>query len=699
MGRRRTKVIVTLGPATAAPQMLRAIRARSVDFVRTNMSHSSVEDLERSVAATREVGIPFIIDTEGSQIRTGDLEDEIVSFQEDAEVRLWSRPVVGNPTQLTLRPAVVLKQLEEGDLIHIDFDTLILRVSDTSTAGRGYVTARVVTGGHVGRNKAVVLDPALPRKIELPGLSEKDLDSIQLGLREGIGHIALSFVRNADVVEEVREATEGRMRIISKVECEEALERIDEIIESSDFLLLDRGDLSKEIAAERIPFVQKIVIHKARARGKGVFVATNLLETMIKRRTPTRAEVQDVVNTILDGAAGLTLAAETAIGKHPIECINMLNRLIEHAESVTGSGSGDGSLVAGLAASDYLVQTRGWPSLAAPHGGRLVNRLEGKPPEPERRDRLRTVTLDRYRQMELELLANGAYSPLEGFMGPEDLESVLGEMRLTDGTLWPLPIVLDVSSEEARGLSVGEELGLVDQRGRFLGLLGLKDVYPNDRVRIARMIYGTTDSRHPGVRLTMSSKPVLLAGRIKLLARRESETRQHELSPWQTRRLFQERGWQRILGVGTRRPIGGREARLQRAAMEQASCDGLFVHPLVGDRGPGGAGPAEMIRRCERAVKRCGPGNSVLVAAFATIYRYNGLRESLFAALCRKNFGCSHLLLHHNGAERKIFERFPDLGITIIEPQDVVRPGPARAARDTPAATENHGEKRHLRSA
>ena len=147
MGRRRTKVIVTLGPATAEPQMLRAIRARGVDFVRTNMSHSSVEDLERSVAATREVGIPFIIDTEGSQIRTGDLEDEIVAFQEDAEVRLWSRPVVGNGTQLTLRPAMVLKQLEEGDLIHIDFDTLILRVSDTSTAGRGYVTARAVTGG------------------------------------------------------------------------------------------------------------------------------------------------------------------------------------------------------------------------------------------------------------------------------------------------------------------------------------------------------------------------------------------------------------------------------------------------------------------------------------------------------------------------------------------------------------------------
>src|SRR3970040_2679296 len=149
------------------------------------------------------------------------------------------------------------------------------------------------------------------------------------------------------------------MKIISKVECVEALENIDEIVHISDFILIDRGDLSKEIPMEKIPFTQKVIMHKARRYNTGVFVATNLLETMVQRKKPTRAEVHDVVNTIVDVALGLPLADETAIGKHPMECINMLNKLIQHAELVVnGSKPSDleNGLIESLETSNYHLE-------------------------------------------------------------------------------------------------------------------------------------------------------------------------------------------------------------------------------------------------------------------------------------------------------------------------------------------------------
>ena len=668
MATRKTRVVVTLGPATAGEAALRAIKARKVDFVRTNMSHSTLDDLERSIALARAVGVPFIIDTEGSQIRTGDQDEDVAYFEENAEIRLCSggATVAMGDGSLCLRPESVLGQLVEGDLLHIDFDTLVLRVADASTVGEGYVTARAITGGFVGRNKGVVLEPAVPRRIELPALSDKDLESVRIGLREGIGHIAVSFVRSAAAVERVREATAGRMKIISKIECVDALERIDEIIEVSDFLLIDRGDLSKEIPVERIPFVQKIIIHRARARNTGVFVATNLLETMVTHPNPTRAEIQDVVNTIIDGAVGLTLAAETAIGKHPIECVNMLNRLIEHTEAVMLRSSAAVScppLVETLAASDYLVEAEEWTSLTRPHGGRLVNRLVDRAPEAAASPRHRRIVLDRYQQMELEQIAIGAYSPLEGFMGRADLESVLGDMRLADGTVWPLPIVLDVSADVAAGLPVGEEVALTDERGRVLGLIDLDDKYRWDREALARRLYGTSDPRHPGARFTMRRRPVLLAGRITLLARRESATRAYELSPRQTRRLFQERGWQRILGVQPR--AGGGDEQVPPAAMETACCDGLFVHPLI-EGGDDGLGAADTVQSCEQTIKRFYPRHRVVLAAFADFCRHAGPREWLFGALCRMNFGCSHALAGADPGQR-VMERCGDLEIAVVE--------------------------------
>jgi pyruvate kinase len=679
MYKKRTKIIVTLGPATNTERDLRRIKDKGVDFVRVNMSHSSLKDLEYFIDLSKRVGIPFIIDTEGSQIRTGHLEGEALTFKENDVVKIYARAIPGNREKLCLRPGYAVRQLEVGDLIHIDFDTLVLRVIDVSTAARGYITGKAITGGRIGSNKAVVIDPVFDKKFQLPPLSPKDYQSIELGLNAGIDHIAVSFVRSGAAVDEVRSVTQNKMKIISKVECVDALEHINAIIQKSDYILIDRGDLSKEIPIEKIPFTQKVIIYKARRYNTGVFVATNLLETMVENRNPTRAEVHDVVNTIVDGALGLTLAAETAIGKHPMECINVLNKLIQHAEHIV-NGSKPDSLENGfirrLESSPYLLENVS-SSLIPPHGGKLVNRVLTNPPEEGYLDSLSKVKLDENKQMDVEQISVGTYSPIEGFMGQEDFLSVLTSMRLANGTVWPLPVVLDVSDEIADGLTAGEVVALTDERGEVMALLHLEEKYGFDKEEMVRKIYGTDSRAHPGVRMVHEMQSVLLAGPVDLIKGRRSETRAYELTPKQLRRLFEERGWAKVLGFHTRNiPHRGHEF-IQLQAMENENCDGLLVQPVVGKKKRGDFKPEYIIRCYEKMIERFYPKEKVIFAAFSTFSRYAGPREALFTALCRKNFGCSHFVVgrDHTGvgdfydphASHRIFDSFPDLGIRIVK--------------------------------
>jgi len=678
MNKKLTKIIVTLGPATNTERDLRKMKDKGVDFVRVNMSHSSIKDLEYFISLSKGVGIPFIIDTEGSQIRTGSLEREVIYFKENEVITIYAEDIPGNRKKVCLRPGYVVKQLEVGDLIYIDFDTLIVRVTDVSTASNGYVTGKTITGGRIGRNKAVVVDPVFEKKLQLPPLSPKDYQSIELGLKAGIDHIAVSFVRSGASIDEVRSVTQNKMKIISKIECVDALEHINEIIHKSDFILIDRGDLSKEIPIEKIPFTQKVIIYKARRYNTGVFVATNLLETMVERKKPTRAEVHDVVNTIVDGALGLTLAAETAIGKYPIECINMLNKLIHHAELVVNRvdpKNRENGLIESLETSNYLLENVS-SSLVRPHGGKLVNRVLANPPDKSYLDSLPKIRLDQNKQMDVEQISVGTYSPLEGFMGQEDFLSVLTSMRLSNGIIWPIPIVLDVSEEIADESSIGEVMGLTNEQGEVMALFHLNEKYRVDKEDTVKKMFGTDGRDHPGVRMVHEMQPVLLAGQIDLIKARKSETRAYELTPKQLRRLFEDRGWATVLGFHTRNvPHRGHEF-IQLKAMEDENCDGLLVQPVVGKKKPGDFKPEYIIKSYEKIIESFYPKEKVVFAAFSTFSRYAGPREALFTALCRKNFGCSHFIVgrDHTGAgdyydpyaSHRIFDNFPDLGMKIV---------------------------------
>lgn len=675
---KRVKIIVTIGPSTCDEESLRKIKDKGVDFVRVNMSHSSVDYLKNAIRLAKKVDIPFVIDTEGSQIRTGELNQNSIVFEEGEEIKIYGKEIVGNQREICLKPGHVISQLEGGDIIHVDFDTLILNVTDTSTAKEGYITAKIIAGGTLGRNKAVIIDPASKKRFNLPALSEKDYQSIAIGLEEGIGHIAASFMRSGKSVDEVRSATQNTMKIISKIECIDALENLNEIIEKSDYLLIDRGDLSKEIPIEKIPFTQKIILHKAKQQGVGVFVATNLLETMVERRKPTRAEVHDVINTIIDGASGLALAAETAIGKYPMGCINMLNKLIKHTqETVTPEQiqRKEDQFVKLLEEKNYLLDMQVASSLVTPHGGKLIDRMVHQPPQ-QYLDALPKIKISQTAQMDAEQIAIGTFSPLEGFMGKEDTQSVLDKMKLKNGLVWPLPIVLDVSEEEAATVNPGQEVVLVDEHDQAMAILHLEEKYFVDKKEMARKMYGTESEEHPGVRMVKSMKPIFLAGKIDLLKRRNAEHREYELTPKQVRRLFEERGWSKVVGFHTRNVIHRSHEFIQLEALRQENCDGLFIHPIVGKKKAGDFQPKYIIKSYESMLKQFYPKDSALFAAFSSYSRYAGPREALFTALCRKNFGCSHFIVgrdhtgvgdfYHPKASHNIFDRFPDLGIIPI---------------------------------
>jgi len=330
----RIKLIVTLGPSTKNESDLRRLKDNGVDFVRVNMSHSSIEDLEYFVALARKVGIPFIIDTEGSQIRSDMIAHDAAYLEKGHMIKAYAVPTVGDAHSFSLRPGHILGQLAVGDILRVGFDSLALCVSDVTMLAEGYIVLRVHESGVLGSNKGIAVHSSAQKQFNLHPLTKKDHESIAIGLREQIGHLAASFIRSGEYVDAMRKASNNSMKIISKVECADALLHIDDIIKRSDMILIDRGDLSKEIPVEKIPFVQKIILKKAREAGKEVFVATNLLETMVEKRSPTLAEVHDIVTTVRDGAAGVTLSAETAIGKHPIEAVMTMNRILKHASLV-----------------------------------------------------------------------------------------------------------------------------------------------------------------------------------------------------------------------------------------------------------------------------------------------------------------------------------------------------------------------------
>jgi sulfate adenylyltransferase len=287
-----------------------------------------------------------------------------------------------------------------------------------------------------------------------------------------------------------------------------------------------------------------------------------------------------------------------------------------------------------------------------PHGGRLVNRMvsgEQREGLAKRCGDLPTLALNQRELADLEMIAAGAMSPLEGFMTESDYRSAVDSMRLANGMVWSIPVVLSAKSEDHKQLKGGDELALVDAAGRALAVMEVADCYEVDHDYEAQMVLRTNDEGHPGVQYLRSISSVYIGGTIKMIRRPEHrDFVRHRLEPKETRVLFSTKGWNRIAAFQTRNPIHRAHEYLQKCALEVT--DGLLIHPLVGETKSDDI-PADLRMRCyEELISKYYPSDRVVLSVFPAAMRYAGPREAVFHALVRKNYGCTHFIVGRDHA-------------------------------------------------
>jgi pyruvate kinase len=330
----KTKIVATVGPASNSKDMLRSLIKEGVDVFRLNFSHGSHEDHLKVITAVRELNkelgsrVSLLQDLQGPKIRIQEMQPDIVIERGD-KLTITTKQLLGNKDIVSTSYISLPKDVKPGDMILIDDGKIELKVLEVKS---DEVTSEVIYGGPLKSRKGINLPFS---KVSAPSLTEKDLRDLEFGIKNDIDWIALSFVRKASDIEELRKiinSHKANSRIVAKIEKPEALSNIDDIIAATDAIMVARGDLGVEIWLEEVPMVQKMLVEKCNSLGKPVIVATQMMESMIENPRPTRAETNDVANAVMDGADAVMLSAETAAGKYPIEVIRSMVRTIASVE-------------------------------------------------------------------------------------------------------------------------------------------------------------------------------------------------------------------------------------------------------------------------------------------------------------------------------------------------------------------------------
>ncbi|MCA0422727.1 MAG: pyruvate kinase [Proteobacteria bacterium] len=329
---RRTKLIATLGPASQDDATVVALARAGADVFRINMSHSSHEVLRARVAQIRTlektVGHPIgiLADLQGPKLRVGKFANGPVMLENGARFLLDSDEAPGDQRRVRLPHPEILGSVGVGHRLLLDDGKVLLRVT---AVGPGYCETVVEVGGALSDRKGVSLPDTV---IPVGALTEKDRADLDAAIAAGVDWIALSFVQRPEDVAEVRKVARGRALVMAKIEKPQAIERLEEILEISDALMVARGDLGVEMPLEVVPGLQKRITRLARRYGKPVVVATQMLESMIQSPAPTRAEVSDVATAVFEGADAVMLSAESASGKFPLEAVSTMSRIAEQVE-------------------------------------------------------------------------------------------------------------------------------------------------------------------------------------------------------------------------------------------------------------------------------------------------------------------------------------------------------------------------------
>jgi pyruvate kinase len=329
-----TKIVATLGPASESPSILMRLLEAGVDVFRLNASHGTLEKHAERISAARKAAAEFgkyvgiLIDLQGPKIRLEKFENGTCELMAGRAFTITVEPLLGNADRASTGYSRFAKDVKPGDRVLLSDGAVEMRAIKTDGVS---VRCEVISGGEIGDNKGINLPGC---HISAPSLTEKDIADLNFALEVGVDMVALSFVRTAEDVRQLRQLMEGKPQIpvIAKIEKPQAWENIDSILSISDGVMVARGDLGVEMALERVPFIQKGIIRRARRASKFVITATQMLESMIHNPTPTRAEVSDVANAIQDGSDAVMLSAETSVGKHPVEAVQLMSRIATEAE-------------------------------------------------------------------------------------------------------------------------------------------------------------------------------------------------------------------------------------------------------------------------------------------------------------------------------------------------------------------------------
>ncbi len=334
---KKTKIICSIGPSSTDPQVMSKMVEAGMNVARINMSHATPEEKIAVVASVHEVrkmtgkNIAILFDTKGPEFRNGMIENDEVELVEGATIRVVKENVLGNKERISVNYPQAIDNLDVGSIILLENGLMKIQVISVEDDG---VTCKIINGGVLGNKKSLNVPGA---NLNIPFINDIDREDIIYACEHEGDYLAASFVSSKEDVLEIREilkqCNREDMKIISKIESKRGVENLDEIIDVSDGIMVARGDLGVEVPMQQLPKYQKLMVQKCREKGKMVVVATEMLESMKKSARPTRAEVSDVANAVLDGTDAVMLSGETTVGKFPIEVVTFMANICEETES------------------------------------------------------------------------------------------------------------------------------------------------------------------------------------------------------------------------------------------------------------------------------------------------------------------------------------------------------------------------------
>jgi pyruvate kinase len=621
------KIICTVGPSSYDESIIKKMDESGVDLFRINLSHTNIDDFTSLAKNLMNwTDKPVCLDTEGAQLRTLLLCDKIIVKEHDI-IEFVDGIKLESNTQIGIRGCEIEKVFKNGDLVSIDFDGAVVQIIEHQESS---ILGRVLHSGNIGNNKGVNVD----RLLRLNSFTHKDEKAFSLCQSIGIKHLFLSFCSHESDVDDLRNKFSYDIKVISKIESKNGLINLDGICDKSDALLIDRGDLSREVPLEKIPTAQKYILQRGNTHNVPVYVATNLMENMIVNSKPTRAEVNDIQSTLNDGASGLVLAAETAIGKYPIECIRIMSRIVYETIHYKNKNQSIENLF--TLPSGRIID---------PHGGKLVQQFSNDQSDNPDFEIMvsEEVLTDSFQ------IANGTYSPLEAFMSLEQIKSVLYNNSIGDMVTWTIPIIFQVDAKMINRMPKSDYLFLKKENESQPNVILKIDKIEKlkNKKQLAQLWFGTQDEKHPGVFKFLSSGDYIISGKPYILNNFNSKGKnKYELTPSQSRFVFDHNGWHNVIGFHTRNvPHLGHE-HIQKQALVNTNADAIFISPVTGVKKAGDF-LADPIIKCYELLIREGVYDpyGAIIGSFNTHSRYSGPREAVFTAICRQNYGCNYFIV------------------------------------------------------